>query len=314
MRKEKLESGFGNNKFFICGLRVVVSALSFALGFLLFSCGRKANVADKPVITVSIAPYKYFVEKIAGDDFTVNIMVPAGANPHIYEPFPEQILGLRKSEAYISNGFMGFEMTWLDRFLEVNNSMKLLALSNNIDPIEPHDHHDHHHGEEAEIADPHYWVSPDCAKIMAQNLKEFLIALKPERREFYETNCAKLDSIIDNIDNEARQLFENCARRAFMIYHPNLGYLARYYNLEEISVEYEGKEPSPARLRYLINRARAENLKVIFVQKEYDVRNARTIANEIGAEVVIIDPLSEDWENATREIIELVYKSLTGNM
>jgi zinc transport system substrate-binding protein len=149
---------------------------------------------------------------------------------------------------------------------------------------------------------------------MARDIKDFLVALKPERREFYETNHAKLDSIIDNIDNEARQLFANITKRAFMIYHPNLAYLARYYNLEEISVEYEGKEPSPARLRYLINRARAENLKVIFVQKEFDVRNARTIANEIGAEVVIIDPLSEDWENAMREIIKLVHKSLTENV
>ena len=277
--------------------------------FLLLSCGQ--NTADKPVITVSIVPYKYFVEKITGDDFIVNVMVPAGADPHIYEPFPNQIMALQKSEVYVSNGYLDFELAWLDRFFEINKTMRHLSLSDNIKPIESH-HHDEE--EEAETADPHYWVSPDCAKIMAKNLKEFFVTLKPERKEFYDTNYAKLDSIIDNIDNEARQLFANITKRAFMIYHPNLGYLARYYNLEEISVEYEGKEPSPSRLRYLINRARAENLKVIFVQKEFDARNARTIAGEIGAEVVIIDPLSEDWENAMREIIRLVYNSLTESM
>jgi zinc transport system substrate-binding protein len=278
--------------------------------FLLLSCGQNADNDNRPVITVSIAPYKYFVEKIAGDDFKVNVMVPSGADPHVYEPFPSQIIGLQKSEVYVSNGYLDFETAWLDRFFELNKTMKLLSLSENIEPLEPH----HHEGEEAETADPHYWVSPDCAKIMARNLKEFLVALKPERSELYEINYTKLDSIIDEIDNEAQQLFENCAKRAFMIYHPNLGYLARYYNLEEISIEYEGKEPSPARLKYLIDRARAENLKTIFVQKEYDSRNARAIANEIGAEIIIIDPLSKDWENAMREIIELVHKSLTESM
>jgi zinc transport system substrate-binding protein len=280
------------------------------LFFLFLSCGRNADNDNRPVITVSIAPYKYFIEKIAGDDFKINIMVPSGANPHIYEPVPHQISGLRKSEAYVGNGFLGFEITWLDRFCEVNKTMKLLLLGDNIDPIEPHSHDD----DEAETADPHYWVSPDCAKIMAKNLKEFLVALKPERSGFYEANYAKLDSVIDNIDNEARRLFSSCAKRAFMIYHPNLGYLARHYNLEEISVEYEGKEPSPSRLKYLIDRARDEKLKIIFVQKEYDTKNAQSIANEIGANVMIIDPLSEDWESAMREIIELMYKSLTESM
>ena len=273
------------------------------------ACGRNSVSDDGPVITVSIAPYRYFVEKIAGDDFKVNIMAPAGADPHTYEPFPIQISELRKSEAYIGNGFLDFEITWLDRFCEVNKTMKLLSLSDSINPIELQNHN-----EDAETADPHYWVSPDCAKIMAKNLKEFLVSLKPERKEFYETNYAKLDSIIDNIDYEARQLFSDCAKRAFIIYHPNLAYLARYYNLEEITVEYEGKEPPPSRLKYLIDRARAEDIKVIFVQKEYDTKSAKAIANEIGGKVVIIDPLSEDWENATREIIELVGKSLTENM
>ena len=79
--------------------------------------------------------FKYFVEEIAGDNFTVNVMVPAGANPHIYEPYPDQINKLRQSVAYISNGYLGFEMTWLDRFYEMNRKMKKLSLGDSIDPI-----------------------------------------------------------------------------------------------------------------------------------------------------------------------------------
>jgi zinc transport system substrate-binding protein len=96
-----------------------------------------------------------------------------------------------------------------------------------------------------------------------------------------------------------------------MIFHPNLGYLARDYGLEEISVEYEGKEPTPSRMKELIDRARKEGLRTIFVQREYDTKNAKAIANEIGGDIRIIDPLSEDWPGATLDIINAVHNSLT---
>ena len=272
------------------------------------SCGRNGDDNGTPVITVSIAPYKYFIDKIAGDDYLVNVMVPAGANPHIYEPYPDQITRLRKSVAYISNGYMGFEMTWLDRFYEVNRNMVKLSLGDKIEPLES-DHH--HEGDHVESADPHYWVSPECAIIMAKTLKDFLCELNPSRKAYYEANYLKLDSIILSVDKTADELFLEHRNRSFMIFHPNLGYLARDYSLEEITVEYEGKEPPPSRLKDLIDRARKDNLKFIFVQKEYDTKNAKAIADEIGAEIKIIDPLSENWESSTLEIIYSLNKSLT---
>ena len=95
-----------------------------------------------------------------------------------------------------------------------------------------------------------------------------------------------------------------------MIYHPNLAYLARDYGLEEIPVEFEGKEPPPSRMRELIDRARKNNIKTIFVQREYDTKNAKAIADEIGAQIVLIDPLSENWQKSTSDIIDILYKSL----
>ncbi len=287
---------------------MIRNLFSIPVFFLILSCGRRNENNGSQIITVSIAPYKYFIEKIAGNDFKVNVMVPPGANPHVYEPFPEQIISLRKSVAYISNGYLGFEMTWLDRFYEVNRTMTRLSLGDNIVPLES-DHH--HQGGHTESADPHYWVSPDCAKIMAETLKDFLEELNPERKDYYVANYRLLDSIIMSVDKKADELFSGYRNGSFMIYHPNLGYLARDYGLEEISVEYEGKEPPPSRLKYLIDRARKDNLKIIFVQKEYDTKNARAIADEIGAGIRIIDPLSEDWENSTMEIINAVYLSLT---
>ena len=279
----------------------------FVLSVLMISCGHQVNDAGSRIITVSIAPFKYFVEEIAGDDFKVNVMVPAGSNPHIYEPFPEQINKLRISVAYISNGYLGFEMTWLDRFYETNKTMKKLSLGDKIDLLASEHHHQ---GNNVEGADPHYWVSPKCAMIMASSVKEFLCLLNPPQKQKYEANFQGLVLKINETDKKAQLLFSGVPNRSFMIYHPNLGYLARDYGLEEIPVEFEGKEPPPSELKELIDHARKDGLKTIFVQREYDTKNAKAIAKEIGGSIRIIDPLSEDWLKATSDIIDAVHNSL----
>jgi zinc transport system substrate-binding protein len=274
---------------------------------LMLSCGRTGSDTGNKLITVSIAPFKYFVEEIAGNDFTVNIMVPAGADPHIYEPFPEQISRLRKSLGYISNGYLGFEMNWLDRFYETNRTMKRLSLGDSIDPLTSAHHHK---GGHTEGADPHYWVSPKCALKIASSVKSFVCELNPGQKQKYEANYQILVAKIHEVDMKAVELFSDVKAKSFMIYHPNLAYVARDYGLEEIPVEFEGKEPAPSRMKDLIDRARKDKLKTIFVQREYDTKNAKAIAGEIGAQIVLIDPLSEKWQISTMEIIDELYKSL----
>jgi len=283
--------------------------LSILILITLISCNRDASDSGKQIITVSIAPFKYFVTEIAGDDFSVNVMVSPGANPHIYEPYPGQITKLRKSVAYISNGYLGFEMAWLDRFYEINKTMVRLSAGEGIELIgSGHDHG--HEIDHAESADPHYWVSPICALMIASSVKDLLIELKPASGATYEKNYSELVSKINEVDIKARSLFSEFRGMHFMIFHPNLAYLARDYGLEEIAVEFEGKEPPPSRLKELIDLAAEENINTIFVQKEYDSRNAGAIADEIGAGIKVIDPLSENWLESTLDIIEGLHKSL----
>ena len=273
---------------------------------ILISCNQSGSNSGKKIITVSIPPFKYFINAIGGEDFSVNIMVPAGANPHIYEPFPDQIANLRKSVAYVSDGYLGFEMTWLDRFYETNREMKKLSLGQNIDLIKPVGHSDSEH---VEGADPHYWVSPRCALVMASAVKSLLIDINPDKREKYELNYAILVKSIDDLDKKARELFSEYQNKPFMIFHPTLGYLARDYGLKEIAVENEGKEPTPSSLKELIDAGKAENIRVIFIQREYDIKNARTIASETGAVLETIDPLSENWAASVQQIIDALYRS-----
>lgn len=274
----------------------------------IFSCGRhNGSKTGEKVITVSIAPYKYFVEAIADSDFTVNIMVPPGSDPHVYEPVPDQIIKLKNSLGYISNGYLGFEMVWLPKLYEINQNMKKLSLAESIDPVVSSDHHE---GSHVEGADPHYWVSPRCAMKMAVAVKDFLIQISPDNSEKYVKKCQNLLSDLKKLDEKATSMFSETKKKSFMIYHPNLAYLARDYGLKEISVETDGKEPSPSGMKSFVDIARNENIHTIFLQREYDKRNARAIAQEIGADLVIIDPLSEDWYDATSTIIDEVYKSL----
>jgi zinc transport system substrate-binding protein len=277
----------------------------FLIILLLVSCGRR-NESESRIISVSIAPFRYFIEEISGGTFDVNVMVPAGASPHIYEPVPDQINKLRRSDAYVSNGFLGFEVTWLDRFYEINRDMKKISLADNINIIESEHHHE---GEHSERADPHYWVSPLSAYKMASSVKELLIGLDPGNRKLFQENHDVLLRKISEVDSMARELSSPEGKRVFMIFHPTLGYLARDYGLEEISFEQEGKEPSPSMLMELIDRARKEDLKVILVQREYDVRNAQVVANATGAVIKVIDPLSEDWYSSTVEIIRVLKNS-----
>lgn len=277
---------------------------------MIISCGRKGGEPEKKIITVSIAPFRYFVEAIAKDEYAVNVMVPAGSNPHIYEPYPDQVARLKKSVAYISDGFLGFELTWLDRFYEINRSMKKLSLGESIEPVRSEHIHE---GEHTEGTDPHYWVSPACAFKMASSVKALLTELNPAGKSQYEAAYRELTARIAHADTLARQLTSAGTKRKFMIYHPNLAYFARDYGLEEIAVESEGKEPSPARMKYLIDISKSENLKAILVQREYDTKNARAIANETGASVVIIDPLSADWYSSVIEIINVLKDSFDIN-
>ncbi len=161
----------------------IYTTLLFIL--VLLSCGRSDNNEGDKIITVSIAPFKYFVDEISGGDFKVNVMVPAGADPHVYEPFPAQINKLRKSVAYISNGYLGFEMTWLKRFYETNPGMMKLSLGDKIDLL------DAHHDRSGNKLRGQIRISGYLQNVqlnIASSVRDFLIDLNPKGRPKYEAN------------------------------------------------------------------------------------------------------------------------------
>ncbi|HPF02602.1 MAG TPA: zinc ABC transporter substrate-binding protein [Bacteroidales bacterium] len=280
--------------------------LLLILTILTGSCGLNEPAKTERIISVSIAPFEYFVKTIGAGDFQVNVMVPAGASPHIYEPSPGQINMLRKSSAYVSNGFLGFEMSWLPKFYDVNKTMEKLSLGDYINLIEAEHAHE---GEHAEKADPHFWVSPKNASVIALKIKDLLCRLNPGEAEKYGANYDSLVIKIKDLERKAEDLFADHKGNIFITYHPTLAYLARDYGLEELTLEHDGKEPSPARVKELIDIARSNNIKKVFLTREYDKRQVEALSSETGAEIVVIDPLSPDWFQSVQLIIMELHES-----
>ena len=270
--------------------------------FILYGCGNANRHSDKPIITVTIEPLRYFTEAIAGDNYQVVSMVPKGSSPESYDPTPQQLVNLSKSQAYLRIGYIGFEQAWMKK-LEANcPDMKVYDTSKGIDLIRDkgHWHEDHFHEGGVE---PHIWNSTQNALIMADNIYQALCELDATHQEDFQKRLEVLKQTIRQTDENVRTLLEN-ADGTFLIYHPALSYFARDYGLKQISIEEGGKEPSPAQLKSLIETCRNENVHTIFVQQEFDQRNAQLIAHELGVTIVSINPLSYDWVKEMIRIAE----------
>jgi zinc transport system substrate-binding protein len=165
-----------------------------------------------------------------------------------------------------------------------------------------HEHHDqekhHNHG----ILNPHIWLSPPLVKIQAHTILSALQQVDPSHGTFYQTNYHEFISRIHELDGQLKTLFAEKQGLQFLVFHPAWGYFAHAYGIEQVSIEIEGKDPKPARLKELIEYAREKHIKMIFVQPQFSTKSADLVAKEIGGQVAVADPLAEDWMANLREI------------
>ncbi len=268
--------------------------------------------AAEPIVFVSILPQKFFVRQIGGNQFTIEVMVPPGASPHTYEPKPSQMRKLARARVFFTIG-VAMEKAWLDRIVTINPDLIVVHTERGIDRVpmagaQHHDHgstaHDDGQGGDGDVTedrlDPHIWLSPQLVRKQAETIKRSLIELDQGNGPVYEQNFNRFAGRIDALDTRLRQILGGKEGMKFMVFHPSWGYFARSYGLVQIAVEIEGKSPKPAHLQYLIEEARQQQITVIFAQPQFSRKSAEVIAREIGAEVVLIDPLGENWfENMT---------------
>ena len=289
-------------------MKIFHSICIAATTLLLVACGgeRKDSQAD---FVVTIQPIKYIVEQITGDDFRVEVLVPAGASPESFEPTPKQIIELNEAKMVFSTGLITFENSLTQR---VENKNGVVNLSSGIELIEgscSHNHTDNHatehHCEEENCdhahhshahshgIDPHIWTSPRELKVMARNAYEAIITEWPDSTKYTDAYNDFINRL-NELDVKCKELCEASSAKAFVIYHPALTYFSRAYGIEQIAIESDGKEPSAKHIAHIIEDADTKGVKCLLYQTQYPRSTVEIIAKDMNIECREFNPLEED--------------------
>ncbi|MFH1126627.1 MAG: zinc ABC transporter substrate-binding protein [archaeon] len=251
---------------------------------------------DKKIdVVVSILPLADFVEKIGADKVEVTVMVPPLASPETYEPTPSQLktLSLARMHVMVGSG-IPFEES-MDKAGRDKPNIVVANCSNGITIVEN---------------DPHVWMSLRNAGIIAKNIYDGLASADPVNKEYYYDNYNKYLIEIDMLDMQIQNMFNGADKRTFMILHPSFGYFARDYGLVQVAIEDEGKEPSSSDVLRLIEYAKENGIKTIFVQPGVNFKNAQAIASEINGTIALADPLAEDYLLNMRNVSKSLAESM----
>ncbi|MBD3292013.1 MAG: cation ABC transporter substrate-binding protein [Armatimonadia bacterium] len=259
-------------------------------------------------VCVSIPPQAFVVERIGGDRVAVEVLVGPGQSPATYEPTPAQMAALDGADVYFRIG-VPFEDALMERISASMTDLKVVDLRDGIDlqPVGGHTH-EHAHGR----MDPHTWLDPKLVEIQAGTVHGELTRLDPESSAIYDANLAALRTDLMNLDSQIAEMLKPVAGQEMFVFHPAYGYFARAYDLEQVPIEIEGKEPAPRELQQVIELARDEGFRAIFVQPQFSDASARAVAAEVDAEIVRLDPLARDYIANLREIARNIRDGLTG--
>lgn len=301
----------------------------FVIAFIILGfIGCKNVTSDKnkkPVVFVSILPQQYFVQRIAGDKYQVEVMIPPGMGHSDYDPTPSQMKELANAQLFFRIGYIVFEEAWMATIAKNNPQLKIINTSDGCsvlkeeEPFEgnlhPNEQAGHSatetHKHNASGIDPHIWLSPKEVKIQAKHYLDAFIQNDPAEKDNFTKNYVALIADVNKLDSTLKAELTPLKDRKFMVYHPALTYLAKDYNLHQISIEYAGKEPTASYLFNLVDLARKDNIKVIFIQKQYDTKNASAIATEIGARLIQFDHMAPDWLDNMYQLGTMLKKEMS---
>ncbi|XOF34347.1 MAG: metal ABC transporter solute-binding protein, Zn/Mn family [Candidatus Electrothrix sp. YB6] len=297
-------------------MTLLLSALFTAAG---------AHAAPMQVF-VSIAPQKWLVDRVGGELVDTHILLDKGQDPHLYQPTPEKLTALFRSRLYLIAG-MPFEQE-IARKIASDTGVRIIDVTEGIrkvpmiehdghnDPDKnEHDQHEEHQHEDPEDQhdhlDPHVWLAPLNLRQMAKNTAAALADADPENGAVYRQNLQTVTEQLTRLHKEISKQLAPFRGAAFFVFHPAFGYFAHAYGLHQEAVETEGKAPSAKQLYALVRQARKKKVKVLFVQPQFDRKNAHTVAQAIHGTLVELDPLAEDVEQNLRLMADRISAALT---
>lgn len=296
-------------------MKKLVFFVIVVLAIVLTACSKADNLED--TYFVSILPQKYFVERVIGDLYNVEVLVKPGESPATYEPTTKQMIKLSKAKALFTIG-VAFEDNLIPKLREQYENLAIIPTDKNVKKMKPanyvqlfeeanlhhdfekEDHHqdlekendNHHHHENL---DPHIWLSPDLVKTQVANITDYFNEAYPDKRNYFSENRDAFIAELDEVTQEINNIFNKVEKKEFLCFHPAWGYFADQFDLKQIPIEIEGKEPTPKEQQRILEFAKEKGIKYIFVQAQFDQRVASSIAKEIGGSVILIDPLAENY-------------------
>ena len=281
-------------------MRRITLSIALACSIIVFAPDARSN--EKLSVFVSIVPQRYFVRQIGKELVDVHAMVPPGADPHTYEPKPRQMVSLATAKLYFAIG-IEFETARLDKILSTNTQIRVVRTDEGIQKISMTEGTRHSKDQHDRSGlDPHIWLSPPLVMMQARTILNALQEVDPANRSNYEANYKTFMAELVYLDADLKKIFADRQGLRFMVFHPSWGYFARSYGLVQVPIEIEGKSPKPAQLTDLIEYARENNIKIVFVQPQFSSKSAELIAREIGGEVAFVDALAENWSENLREV------------
>jgi zinc transport system substrate-binding protein len=241
-------------------------------------------------VLVSVAPYRFLVEQIAGDTVNVQLMVPPMASAHTYEPTPKEIMAASRADVWFVIG-EPFERRAVASLKGFRKQMRVVDLKKGLDLIYD-DHRGCCHGEGG--ADLHFWLSPRLDKIQAETIANTLIEMYPKHADLYRDRLVKLKGKLDAVDQKIKEIVAGSKGKTVMVAHAAYGYFCREYDFKQLPIEYSGKDPTAKQLHGVIAEAKELGIDTIFVQKQYSNKGATLIAQQLGAKVVTLEPYDEN--------------------
>jgi zinc transport system substrate-binding protein len=297
-QKQCRAAGYAHHRFCeaVAHCVLVIIAL-FAVG-----CSRVAENGPpdgRLPVFAGIPPLRYLVEQIGGNYVKVDVLVQPGQDPHTFESSPQQVVALGRAAVFFKID-MPFEAVILEKVQEGNKQLAVVDATNGIGklpligPSCEKSGHDGHPVCYTDELDPHVWLSPPLLKTMAANIAEGLCRADPAHKREYQRNLASLVRRLDTLHEQVGRKLAPYRGRAFYVFHPGFAYFADAYSLKEEAVQVGGQAPTAKQLLALIAKARAEGVKTVFVQPEFDPQSVQVVADALGGQVVQINGLGEN--------------------
>ncbi|MCF7820774.1 MAG: metal ABC transporter substrate-binding protein [Candidatus Pacebacteria bacterium] len=303
---------------------------------VLSACSKQSTTLDladsegEIKVASSIYPVYSIVNYIGGDRINNHLILPAGSSPHTYDASPQDIKALNNAQVIFSIG-AGAD-NWLQEIINIfpqaenfslENSVNLAFFSNGHEILDEHEGEEvefEDHGHEAGDIDPHYWLSPENAKLMAEAIALKLSEVDPEGRDVYLANANNFKDRTNTLSVTWQEKISNLDDREIIVFHDAWNYFANYFNLE-IAGSFEpfpGKSPGPQYLKSLQAVIREHNIKAIFVEPQLSASAVQVLASDLNIKVETLDPIGGvDEINSYFDLIEynvdIVYKALKTN-